>query len=213
MDWTLVAAFVGRSPTFIGRSSTAETVRFTTINYTMYSMAVVLLILLLAVVFQFVLAHFTARDARERGHNSTAWFGLVLLFGVFSVLVYILTRNDRKLPPSDRPPARDWGAVIASIGPYAGVSVVGLLLIAPVGGYVAGAVYPVPPDEEFCEKGTEEVGGETREVITCSNEQVSRSVSHAETQREQREKQRELTGLFSLVGVLLPPVLLAFYRR
>lgn len=56
------------------------------------------------ILFQAVLAKYTAEDAHSRGHNPTEWFFLVLIFGIFAIMIYLLTRNDRRIPESERPP-------------------------------------------------------------------------------------------------------------
>jgi hypothetical protein len=61
-----------------------------------------LFILLGVFLFQLILASITSKDAYERGHDSVIWFVLVLLFGILSILVYLLTRNDRRLPKPEQ---------------------------------------------------------------------------------------------------------------
>ena len=53
---------------------------------------------------QFILAKYTAEDAHSRGHDETQWFLLVMIFGIFAIIIYLLTRNDRRIPESERPP-------------------------------------------------------------------------------------------------------------
>jgi len=57
-----------------------------------------------AIAVQFILAKYTAEDAHSRGHDETQWFLLVMIFGIFAIIIYLLTRNDRRIPESERPP-------------------------------------------------------------------------------------------------------------
>lgn len=43
-----------------------------------------------------------ASDAHKRGQNRSIWFILSLIFGILTVVVYLLVRNDQKLPKEER---------------------------------------------------------------------------------------------------------------
>ncbi|MDL0138265.1 hypothetical protein PNP85_01910 [Halobacterium salinarum] len=68
-----------------------------------------------ALFLQLVLAFFTMEDARSRGHNSAGWFLFVVAFGIFAVLIYLLTRG-QKLSKSEmaemRKDRRDWEPIV-----------------------------------------------------------------------------------------------------
>jgi len=84
-------------------------------------------ILLGAVILQGVLAKITADDARSRGHDERVWFVYVLIFGVLAILIYLLTRNDQRLPESERSDS-NLEATLSQIGLYASSLIVGIFL-------------------------------------------------------------------------------------
>lgn len=113
-------------------------------------MAGIWLILLSVLILQLTLATFTARDAHSRGHDRDMWFILVLLFGIFAILIYLLTRNDSRLPKSDRPTKRTRSR-LSAIVLYIAVALFGLALSMAVGYPVANAVYSDSLDWQACD--------------------------------------------------------------
>ena len=60
-------------------------------------------------------------DCRYRGHDQVKWGIAVLILGIFTVVLYLLVRNDTKIPKSEREEPIDsetvvvlycWGLVV-----------------------------------------------------------------------------------------------------
>lgn len=97
-------------------------------------------VLLSVVVVQLALAKFTADDAHSRGHDRLLWATVVVLFGILGVVVYLLKRNDEKIPEAERPPKglnfdsdqNEKPNPIVEIGIYLGSTFLGLVVFLPV---------------------------------------------------------------------------------
>lgn len=94
-----------------------------------------------------VLAHQTAKDAKRRGHGGGGWAVIVLLTGLLGVAFYLLSRNDRVLPPEERPPRTSVGGRLFF---YLLVAFGGAFLSIFVGMAVADAIFPPPTGAESC---------------------------------------------------------------
>lgn len=106
-------------------------------------MAAAWLIILVGLAVQLTLATFTARDAHSRGHDRDIWFVLVLIFGIFAILVYLLTRNDRRIPESERPP-KQTNSRLSNLAVYSGAVIAGIVLFAALGMAAGNVIHPVP---------------------------------------------------------------------
>jgi len=62
----------------------------------------VVVVVALAFVVQLFLAMLTADDARKRGQGGIGWFIIVLILGILGIIIYLITRNDKRLPKDER---------------------------------------------------------------------------------------------------------------
>lgn len=168
-------------------------------------MAATWLILLVGLAVQLILALFTAKDAHSRGHDRDIWFVLVFIFGILAILIYLLTRNDTRIPESDRPETRDFSRLRVFLL-YFGVTIVGLILFSLVGNAVAEQVHPMP--ENSCETEEVDYRGEQQEATVCDNPE-----SDVTQMNKVRDKRNSLREWFNFFGMVVPPASLFAWRR
>jgi hypothetical protein len=95
------------------------------------------------IVIQVALARYTAADAYSRGENGLNWFVVVSTLGIIGVLFYLLSRPDRRLP-EDEQPQNKVDPILAKVGLYGVVSVVGVLIAGAAYGPLVESLYPTP---------------------------------------------------------------------
>ena len=83
--------------------------------------------IIVGVVGQIIIAIYTAQDANKRGHDDTWWFMIVMLFGIFGVVIYLLKRNHKRLPDSEVP-SSNLNFVLSRLGIYSGSAILGILI-------------------------------------------------------------------------------------
>jgi len=143
-------------------------------------------ILIGAFAVQVFLAFITASDAQERGHNAASWFFFVMLFGVLMVLIYLITRNDRRLPESERPKNN-----VELPTKYIIITVIGVIAFSFVGWVIASMMYPLPA----CEYQTTDLGGEE---CVWDGETLDKRI-------EQKNNRGNLIWGFFFTGAILSP--------
>lgn len=152
-----------------------------------------LAVLIISLVVQTGLAVFTAKDAHSRGHDRLFWFVLVLLFGLLSVIFYLLIRNDDRVSASERRSKRDFKSHSGTVGYFTVGAIVGLILFTIIGTVVAEAAYPKP--ETNCTTETTEIGGDEVVLTSCED-------GDHEAILENRQKRGTLRNIFSILGLL-----------
>lgn len=157
-----------------------------------------------SIIFQIILALFTAKDAHSRGHDRILWFVAVFIFGIFSIIIYLLTRNDSRLPESDRPDKRNLKSYGRNVGYYSAFSFAGLILFFILGSVIAPSVYPEP--ETNCETETISIGGQEAAGVSCEDP------DNYDAGTENREKRFNFSVIFGLVGFTSFPLGL-YYRN
>jgi formate hydrogenlyase subunit 3/multisubunit Na+/H+ antiporter MnhD subunit len=163
-------------------------------------MSVAGFIILGGVIFQIILAVAVVNDARSRGHDGLKWLVLTLLFGIAAVLIYLITRNDEKLPESDRP--EDIG--VRAVTLYSITIIGGLILGLVVAATLNTFVYPIPCTGDSQGTDTVEAG------VNCAHDSVDERV---EAQRDTREQRNEVALYSILGGGVGLPALLYSYRN
>lgn len=164
-------------------------------------------------VFRIVLAHFVVEDARTRGHNTKLWLGSVLILGTLAAVIYLVKRNDRRLPESERPPKRDWKRTIRTATRYGVAAVVGMLLLSQVGGAIAESIYPPIEREYYCYEDTRDMGnGEVWEGKRCTAKNIEETGANY-VMEIQSPKARSLKSMFSVLGFVAAPVSVLLWRR
>lgn len=153
-----------------------------------------------ALIVQFALAKFTADDAHSRGHNETSWFVGVLIFGIPAILVYLLTRNDQRLPESERPPNK-LNARLSSAAIYGSAALVGLVIFGWIGREVGSALFSVFERYDCAEVQIRD--------YTAPDACV---VSEARYETLERNNLNTLL-VFALFGLLAPPSLIYLVRK
>lgn len=149
-----------------------------------------MLIILLTVVglaLNLSIAYLTAKDAHQRGHDRDKWFVISSVFGIFGIIVYLLTRNDRKIPESERQPKRTKARAT-----YAASAIfVAILLLLISTHILSPLLFPTPhvSSSDSCyDYGTEDWRDEPCEVT--------------ETQMNEIEEARTTQGFFIFVSGL-----------
>jgi hypothetical protein len=152
-----------------------------------------LIVLIIALSTQIGLAVVTSKDAHSRGHNRLYWFGSVLIFGLLGIIIYLLIRNDSRLPESERPPKQDlkkYGsvAVYLTIG-----AIAGLILFTVIGGAVSKSIYPEPKTE--CTTESVDIGGAEAVGVSCEDGDLEKVF-------ENQRNRDDVRNVFSLVGII-----------
>lgn len=175
-------------------------------------MAITWLIPLVALAVQLTLALFTAKDAHSRGHNRDKWFVLVFVFGLLALLIYLLTRNDTRVPESERKPKRTSKRVTVA-GIYVGLTIVGLILFSVGGTLVSDALYTERPNWDQCDSIS--VGVSDNEDVSQSDLSDPCVVSESQwNEYKQAESAYEQRILFSLLlGLIVPPAGVFYWRN
>lgn len=163
------------------------------------------LILLASTTFQLILAYFTANDARSRGHDRLVWFILVLIFGVFTVLIYLLVRNDETLPEAERPDKRNLRKFVRPTCVFGIAAIFGLVVFTVIGGVIAPSVYPEP--ETDCSMETVEINGQEAGAFSCESQE-----DYQKTFRNNRNR-NNFQRMFGVLGFAIVPAGLFVKRR
>lgn len=147
---------------------------------------------------QFILAYLTAIDAHKRGQDRDLWFIAVLVFGIFAIIVHLLTRNDQRLPVSERPTTRTKNRLS-----YVGVAVVGMIILFVISLQLSPLLFPNPIKSEW--ENCDAIG--PRENPDPNNP-CEIPYSQWEKMQEARANQGTFQFLSGLSGLILGPVLL-----
>jgi hypothetical protein len=166
-----------------------------------------MLIILLTVVglaLNLSIAYLTAKDAHQRGHDRDKWFVISSVFGIFGIIVYLLTRNDRKIPESERQPKRS-GVRLS----YVGASVGGMIVLFIIGLQISPFLFPNPSLYDSC-------GGITG--VTVSNNPSPSEPCEVSWERwDKLQEPRENRGTFQFVsglsGIVLGPAGLYLFKN
>lgn len=152
---------------------------------------------------QFILAKYTAEDAHSRGHDETQWFLLVMIFGIFAIIIYLLTRNDRRIPESERPP-NNLNPRLSSTLLYGGSSLVGFILFGwIIGVEVANELFTV----------NEVLGCESVTLAEYTDDPGSGPCVASEELTQTVERNWRITITASwLFGLIVPPLLIYLQR-
>ena len=104
---------------------------------------------LVAVFVQLLLAFLTAQDAHQRGHDRDVWFIAVLIFGILAIIIYLLTRNDREVPYSERKSEKTASRLVHIVS-YSGSAILGAAVLFVITVYLATFIFPDSPLIEQC---------------------------------------------------------------
>ena len=160
--------------------------------------------LITTIIVQYILAKYTAKDAHSRGHNPTDWFVLVLLFGIVAILIYLLSRNDERLPESERPPNK-LVPKLTKIKIYGGSALFGMYIIGWLAGpYIADVLFD-PLTIYDCETITTPKYGNDDLSDPC--------VISEERQSSLNQYWRYTVQLSLLFGLLGPPISIYVLRK
>jgi len=166
-------------------------------------MANIGIVVIFAIFLQLILAVYTAKDARERGDDDTLWFIIVLLFGIFATIIYLLQRNDSRLPESEIPPLKRSGPY--KIVLYTGSAIVGLLMLGIVGVMIGNSLFGLPEKYDDCES----IEMVTDEYGDISNECAMYSEKHTTLENNQKLT----TNIFAYSGLIGFPILVYLNRK
>jgi prolipoprotein diacylglyceryltransferase len=165
-------------------------------------MANIGIVVIFAIFLQLILAVYTAKDARERGDDDTLWFIIVLLFGIFATIIYLLQRNDSRLPESEIPPLKRSGPykiVLYGGSAILGVFIFGLLL----GPMVANSFFGLFSVYDHCD-----------EITTDEYDDIDKPCVISEEKRESLATNYDrTTSIFFYFGLIAPPVSVYTIRR
>lgn len=165
-------------------------------------------ILAFVLLLHILLVYLTVKDARTRGHSEFWWGIFTIIFGIFAIIIYLLIRNDQRLPEAERPEVFDWvglGTNFSYIIAFILIILVSMAGMGVVGEMVSTEVYPMPEGEVCAETGESEVRGEE----TCS-EYNSTLIN----QRNQVSQARaNLTVIFVIIGLIGPILTFGVYKR
>jgi len=166
-----------------------------------------MLIILLAIVglaLNLTIAYLTARDAHQRGHDRDKWFIIASVFGIFGIVVYLLTRNDRRIPESERQPKRS-GIRLS----YVGSAVVGAIILFIIALQLSPLLFPNPSLYDSC-------GGVTGITVSSDPSPADQCEISMERWNELQEP-RENRGTFQFVaglsGIVLGPAGFYLFRN
>lgn len=109
-------------------------------------MSIVLLILL-GLMLNFSIAYLTAKDAQKRGHDKDKWFIISFVLGIFGIIIYLLTRNDREVPESERKPNRSLVRLC-----YIGSAVFGMIFLFVIALAIGPLLFPTPAFYDSCDR-------------------------------------------------------------
>ena len=162
------------------------------------------LITVVGLALNFSIAYLTARDAHKRGHDRDKWFIISSVFGIFGIIVYLLTRNDREVPESERQPKRS-GVRLS----YIGSAVVGIVVLFIIALQVSPFLFPNPPLYDSC-------GGIT-EIIVSSDPSPTDPCEISMERWNELQEPRENRGTFEFVsglfGIVLGPAGFYLFRK
>lgn len=163
----------------------------------------IIIALLAAIVFQTILAIATANDANSRGHSGTKWLILTLIFGIFAILLYLITRDDKRLPEEEQPEK----ITGLDVGVYISAIAIGGIVFLLVGGLIAPLLFPVP-----C-TGTDDAGETTHSGIKCGTDDITKIERIANIQENRQQSQAAISGLLFLLGIIMSPTAVYIYRN
>jgi len=166
-----------------------------------------MIIILLAIVglaLNLSIAYLTAKDAHQRGHDRDKWFVISSVFGIFGIIVYLLTRNDRKIPESERQPKRS-GVRLS----YVGSALVGTIILFIIALQISPFLFPSPSLYDSC-------GGITG-VTVSNNPSPSEPCEVSMEKWDELQEPRENRGTFQFVsglsGIVLGPAGLYLFKN
>ncbi|MGQ3328615.1 hypothetical protein [Halorubrum sp. FL23] len=162
-------------------------------------------VLIISGLFHFVLAYFTAKDAQSRGHDRLFWFIAVLILGVMSILIYLLIRNDSRIPEAERPESRDLKRYIRPVTVFGITAILGLITFSLMGGALAETIYPEPDVD--CGVETIEIDGQEAGSFSCESQE------DYQKQFENNRKQNNFQSNLGLLGFVVAPTGLWLVRR
>jgi len=163
-----------------------------------------LVYLLAGLSVQLLLALFTAKDAHSRGQDRDIWFISVLIFGILAIIIYLLTRNDREVPESDRKSKKTVTRLL-----YIGSALSGFIILGIISSEINPYLFPPPPLVESC-------GGYTGLTFSTSpdpNNACEVLPSRRPELRAYRDTREGFQTLASLAGLIIGFFAFYFYRN
>lgn len=165
---------------------------------------VLIFLTIVGLVLNLTIAYLTARDAHQRGHDRDKWFVIASVFGIFGIIVYLLTRNDHRVPESERQPKRS-GIRLSYVGSAVGGMIVLFIIALQVGPFL----FPNPSLYNSC-------GGVTG--ITVSSDpnpadQCEISMGRWNELQEPRENRGTFQFVAGLSGIVLGPAGFYVFRN
>lgn len=164
----------------------------------------IILLTIVGLALNLSIAYLTARDAHQRGHDRDKWFIISSVFGIFGIIVYLLTRNDHKVPQSERQPKRS-GIRLS----YLGSAIVRIIVLFIIAMQVSPLLFPYPSLYDSC-------GGVTG--ITVSSDpspadQCEISIERWNELQEPRENQGTFQFVAGLSGIVFGPAGFYLFRN
>jgi hypothetical protein len=157
---------------------------------------IIVLLTVVGIALNLSIAYLTARDAHQRGHDRDKWFVISSVFGILGSIVYLLTRNDRIVPESERQPKRSVKRLS-----FVGSAVAGMVILFIVALQVGPLLFPNPALYDSCGG----VSGITVSSDPGPSDPCEVSVERWNELQEPRENRGTFEFVSGLSGIVLGP--------